>query len=572
MQQSSRNRLARIDEFDTVWLLLTSFWRLRLSVANIMELPQLPTFPRFRPYKPALGAGIAAFLALAVAGCAGSSGLAGDDGSLARQMFVAGLEDIDAVYINKPNLAELSLAGLQQLSTIDPDVTARRSANRVELMLKNQVAYSTRVADDFDAADWGELTSDMLAEAVVDSEKIKTAPTEKVFEAMFSGIVGKLDQFSRYASAQNAKENRAARDGFGGIGVRISVEDDQVRVISVMHYTPAERMGIKTDDLILEIDGQTTKGLNQQDVVDRLRGAPDSKVEVTVKRAGRADPFKVAITRAHVVPETVSYRREGDVGYFRIYSFNSDTAESLKRAVTDAEQEIGPRMKGLILDLRDNPGGLLNQSVAVSNLFLTEGRVVSTHGRHPDSHQYFEASGDDITKGKPIVVMVDGDSASAAEITAAALQDNRRAVVVGSNTYGKGTVQTVLPMPNQGEITLTWARFHAPSGYTLHHLGVLPTVCTVGYSNADTLMKDLNSGRLPMVPTTRRNATKPEDTAALNSLRKTCPARETDNPVDLDVALRLVGAPEEYAEAVHLAEPPQLGQNEAADDAPPLTQ
>jgi carboxyl-terminal processing protease len=519
------------------------------------------------------GFGTITVLGLLAAGCASSSGSTGDNGSLARQMFVTGFEDINDAYIEKPKIGDLALAGLQQLSTIDSDITARRSPDKIELMLKNQVAYTAMVDDDFDPEDWGELTSDALATAAVDSEKIRSAPSEQVFEAMFSGIVGKLDQFSRYAGAQSARENRAARDGFGGIGVRISVEDNQVRVISVMHYTPAERMGLKNDDLIEAIDGEPTKELNQQDVVDKLRGPIDSRVEITVKRADVKDPFVVSITRAHVVPETVSYRREGDVGYFRIYSFNSETAESLKRAVSDAEQEIGPRLKGLIIDLRDNPGGLLNQSVAVSNLFLTEGRVVSTHGRHPDSHQYFEASGEDITSGKPIVVLVDGNSASAAEIVAAALQDNRRAVVVGSNTYGKGTVQTVLPLPNQGEITLTWARFHAPSGYTLHHLGVLPSVCTSLYRSADEVMRDLRNGQLPLVPTDRRNAVRPTDTKALEALRKTCPARQQENPIDLEVALRLVSTPDMFASAVHLAEPPQLGQNDTSDDEDaPLSQ
>lgn len=518
------------------------------------------------------GFGTLLVLALLAAGCAGSSGSTGDNGTLARRMFVAGFEDIDAAYIEKPKIGDLALTGLQQLSTIDSDITVRRSADRIELMLKNQVAYSVAVDDEFDPQDWGEIASEALAEAATDSEKIRSAPSEQVFEAMFSGIVGKLDQFSRYLSAKNAKEARASRDGFGGIGVAISVEDDQVRILSVMHYTPAERMGLKADDLITAIDGESTKGLTQQDVVEKLRGPVDSKVEVTVKRGDNNDPFNVAILRAHVVPETVNYRREGDVGYFRIYSFNSETAESLKRAIRDAEQEIGPRMKGIVLDLRDNPGGLLNQSVAVSNLFLTEGRVVSTHGRHPNSHQFFEASGGDITDGMPIAVIVNGESASAAEIVAAALQDNRRAVVVGSNTYGKGTVQNVLPMPNQGEINLTWARFHAPSGYTLHHLGVLPSICTSGYVSAESVMRDLDSGRLPQVPTDRRNMTKPDDTAGLDSLRKTCPARDTENAIDLEVALRLVRAPEEYAEAVHLAEPPQLGQNGAADDSIVLTQ
>jgi carboxyl-terminal processing protease len=525
--------------------------------------------PSLDLFRQARSAAAVAFVALVIAGCAGGSSRT-DPSALSRQMFEAGFEDIDAVYIDKPDIGGLALAGLQQLSTIDSDVTARRTDDRVELLLKNQIAYSRSFDSDYDAEDWGDLTSDVLAEAGEDSEKIKTAPTEKVYEAMFSGIVGKLDQFSRYAGVQNARENRAARDGFGGIGVRISVEDDQVRVISVMHYTPAERMGLKTDDVILEIDGEATKGLNQQQVVDRLRGPVDSKVDITVKRVEKAEPLLVSIMRAHVVPETVNYRREGDVGYFRIYSFNSETAESLKRAIADAEQEIGPRLSGLIIDLRDNPGGLLNQSVAVSNLFLTEGRVVSTHGRHPDSHQYFEASGDDITKGKPIVVLVDGNSASAAEIVAAALQDNRRAVVVGSNTYGKGTVQTVLPLPNQGEITLTWARFHAPSGYTLHHLGVLPSICTSLYRSADEVMRDLSTGHLPQVPTDRRNAVRADDTKGLDALRKTCPAREQENPIDLEVALRLVSTPDMFASAVDLAEPPQLGQNDSGynEDAP----
>ncbi|HSE73144.1 MAG TPA: S41 family peptidase, partial [Dongiaceae bacterium] len=338
----------------------------------------MPSSDLFRQVRGAIAF---ALLGLAVASCA-SSHSSSDPSALSRQMFEAGFEDIDAVYISKPDIPGLALAGLQQLSTIDSDVTARRAGDQVELLLKNQIAYSRTVKSDFDAEDWGDLTSDVLSEASRDSEKIKEAPQEKIYEAMFSGIVGKLDQFSRYAGAQNARENRAARDGFGGIGVRISVEDDQVRVVSVMHYTPAERMGLKDDDLIEEIDGQPTKGMNQQEVVDELRGPVESRVDITVKRADIKDPFVVSITRAHVVPETVNYRREGDVGYFRIYSFNSETAESLKRAVSDAEQEIGPRLKGFIIDLRDNPGGLLNQSVAVSNLFLTEGRVVSTHGRH----------------------------------------------------------------------------------------------------------------------------------------------------------------------------------------------
>ena len=227
-------------------------------------------------------------------------------------MFEAGFEDIDAVYIDKPDIGALAMAGLQQLSTIDSDVTARRTGrqgrtaaeepDRLQPDRRRRFRRRGLGRPDRRRADRG---------ARQDSEKIKTAPTEKIYEAMFSGIVGKLDQFSRYAGAQNARENRAARDGFGGIGVRISVEDDEVRVISVMHYTPAERMGLKTDDVITEIDGEPTKGLNQQQVVDQLRGPVDSTVDITIKRVEEADPFVVSITRAHVVPETVELPARG---------------------------------------------------------------------------------------------------------------------------------------------------------------------------------------------------------------------------------------------------------------------
>lgn len=506
---------------------------------------------------------------LLLGACAATTGnTPGDaEAALDRDMFVTGFEDIQAVYITPPDIPAMAIAGLQQLSSLDPDISAKRVGDKIELMVKNQPIETISVDDDMDANDWGEATAEALDDARADSEKLRAIPDEKIYASMFSGVIGKLDAFSRYSSADVAKENRASRDGFGGIGVRISVEDNAVRVISVMHYTPAERLGVKRDDVITAIDNSPTGGMTQQDVVDKLRGPVDSRVSLIIKRENLKEPFAVSLTRAHVVPETVSYHREGEVAYFRIYSFNSETTESLKREINDAQSEIGPRLQGYIIDLRQNPGGLLNQAVSMSNLFLNEGRIVSTHGRHPDSHQYFEASDGDITEGKPIVALVDGNSASAAEIVAAALQDNGRAVVVGSNSYGKGTVQTVLPMPNQGEITLTWARFHAPSGYTLHHLGVLPTVCTVGEEDADQLVHDLTDGRMAQVPTAKRNAAKPDDIKALDALRSTCPARQTEEAIDMEVAMKILEKPDLFAEAIHLAQPPQVSASDQSNDA-----
>lgn len=491
------------------------------------------------------------------------------DSALDRDMMVSGLGDIDSIYITKQHLDELTLAGLQQLSSLDPTLKVEGDQDDLRLLRDGRVLDAEHVEDGKEAGakHWGRAAAELLQEARTTSPAIAKAGSEKIYETVFTGIIGKLDGFSRYSGADQAKEERAARDGFGGIGVRISVDDGQVRITSVMHYTPAERLGLKRDDILLEIDGDSVEGMTQQQVVNLLRGEVDSRVQLLVQREGRDDPFEVTVKRAHVVPETVSYRREGNVAYFRLFGFNSETASSLKREIKDAQTEIGKKLKGYVLDLRGNPGGLVPQSVAVANLFLEEGRIVSIHGRHPDSHQYFEASEGDIAEGRPVAVLIDGNSASAAEIVAAALQDNGRAVLIGSNSYGKGTVQNIKTLPNQGEIKLTWARFHAPSGYTLHHLGVLPTVCTSGKVSADALLAELKSGQLPQVPTLRRNAAKPDDTAALDDLRRICPARRAEDPVDLELALRLIDQPSLYASAVGLAQPPAAAQLDDAAEA-----
>ncbi|MBL8708140.1 MAG: PDZ domain-containing protein [Rhodospirillaceae bacterium] len=528
---------------------------------GLADAPERPSFRRW----------LVAPLLLALAACAGTTGKLADDktGALDRDMLVSGLSDIDSIYINKPELSSLTLAGMQQLSSLDSAIRIEGDDDELKLLHKEQLvdAEFLKDGDDASAKQWGKAAAEILGEARRVSPAITKAGDEKIYETVFTGIVGKLDGFSRYSGADAAKEEKAARDGFGGIGVRISVEDDQVRITSVMHYTPAERLGLKRDDLVLEIDGDTVEGMTQQQVVNLLRGEVDSRVRLLIQREGKDEPFEVNVKRAHVVPETVSYRREGNVAYFRLFGFNSETSSSLKREISDAKDEIGKKLQGVVLDLRGNPGGLVPQSVAVANLFLEEGRIVSIHGRHPDSHQYFEASDGDIAGGRPIAVLIDGNSASAAEIVAAALQDNGRAVVIGTNSYGKGTVQNIKSLPNQGEIKLTWARFHAPSGYTLHHLGVLPTVCTSGAHSVDSLLAELRAGNLPQVPMVKRNTTKPDDTPALDALRRTCPSRKVEDPVDLELALKLIELPSLYAGAVGLAQPPAAAHVDDAAEA-----
>lgn len=518
----------------------------------------------------------APFMVLLLFGCAGN----GDpyaptpDYTTDRAMFVRGFEEIESAYIDPIDIGSLAVAGLQQLATLDPTVVIDRTDDDVTIAVDGSSStFDAPPADQ--ATRWGVLMAGALGAARTASPTLEAADNEDIYQTMFDGIVDRLDDFSRYASAADAAENRASREGFGGIGVRIAVEEDSVRILSVMHYTPAERAGLKADDYITHIDGETVAGLDQQQVITRLRGPVDSPVLLTIERGGVPQPLPVEVTRAHVVPETVIARREGNIAYLRIYSFNLETADSLRREVKSAADEIGPSLRGFIIDLRGNPGGLLDQAVAVSDLFLDDGRVVSTHGRHPDSHQYFEAGPGDVAAGKPIVVLINGNSASASEIVAAALQDDGRAVVIGTNSYGKGTVQTVIRMPNDGELTLTWARFHAPSGYTLNHLGVLPTICTSfapGGADAERVLRELAAGELKPVPTESRNAADPADTSALDRLRAGCPQRRTEEGLDLVLARRLLDNPPLYARAVHLADTPDVAFSEQQALSPEETQ
>ncbi len=500
----------------------------------------------------------ALLFALALAGCGIGAGL-GEDAAYdaPRDMFISGYEKIEAVYIEDVKLSDLAVAGLTQIASVDPAIGVSREADRVALKVHGKSRASFGAPTDSDVDGWGSLTADVLAAAKAASPQLQARSHEDIYDAFFAGALAKLDGFSRYSTAAEAAENRATREGFGGIGVRVAVEDDAVRVVSVMNYTPAQRVGLKSDDVITHVDDTPLSGLEQDQVIDMLRGPDDSHVKLTVVR-NEAAPFTVDVTRAHIVPETVTYERRGTVAYMHIYGFNLDTADSLRKEMLHARQDIGAILQGYILDLRGNPGGLLDQSVAVSDLLIDDGRIVSTHGRHPDSHQYFEATAGDVADGLPIVVLVNGDSASAAEIVAAALQDSGRAVVVGSNSYGKGTVQTVLRMPNDGELTLTWARFHAPSGYTLNHLGVIPTVCTTATGgNAEILIDELRRNRLKPIPTGIRNGVDPDDTRALKELRSICPERRGEEPIDDQVALQLLVHPGLYQRAVHLAALPR---------------
>lgn len=250
----------------------------------------------------------------------------------------------------------------------------------------------------------------------------------------------------------------------------------------------------------------------------------------------------MAISRALIVTPTVELSRRGDVAVIKLSGFNQGTARGMARALDQAEKDIGADLKGVVLDMRDNPGGLLDQAISVADLFLSSGRIVSTKGRHAHSMQVYDATGQDRSFKLPMVVLVNGRSASAAEIVAAALQDDSRAVIVGSNSYGKGTVQNLSPLPNDGELVLTWSYYHAPSGYSLHNLGVLPNVCTSGFRGTPEEALDRSNpewARLPLLMAAWR-ASAPTEGAKLDTMRANCPRSNEVRELELDVAFRLI--------------------------------
>ena len=248
-----------------------------------------------------------------------------------------------------------------------------------------------------------------------------------------------------------------------------------IRVISPIDDTPASRAGVKAGDLILSLDGQSVQGLALKDAVDKMRGAPNSKIVLTVKREGIDKPFDIAMQREIIHIQVVKSRLiDGNLAYLRVTTFSDKTDSSLHAAYAALKQQSGNKLKGIMLDLRNNPGGLLDQGVDVADDFINKGEVLSTRARHPEDSQRWDARNGDITDGLPMVVLINGGTASAAEIVSGALQDHHRAILVGTRSFGKGSVQTVIPLPGNGAMRLTTARYYTPSGRSIQGLGITP--------------------------------------------------------------------------------------------------
>ncbi|HUN46906.1 MAG TPA: S41 family peptidase [Stellaceae bacterium] len=491
-------------------------------------------------------------LALLLTSCVAAVG-PGQDGPIDRhELFSEGYERISHYYIESTTAERLGLAGLGRLSMLDPAISVERRGDAVVLMKDAAVIGRYEAPPAADNWGWGGVTAAALETARQASPKLASASEDQLDKAVFDGAVGTLDRFSRYSTPETARDQRAERNGFDGIGVTLDAEETEVRIVSVLPGGPAEQAGIKANDKIVGIDGTPTSTLTREQVVQRLRGPAGSRVTIAIMRDSATEPRNVAVSRAHIVLPTVTVQREGRIAIFRISSFNQETADQLVEAFGKAEHEIGGPPAGIVLDLRDNPGGLLDQSISVANVFLSEGLVVSTAGRLPESRKQFFAEPSHLTDGIPMTVLVNGGSASASEIVAAALQDRGRAVVIGTSSFGKGTVQTVLELVNDGELTVTWAKLLSPEGYTIHEHGVVPTLCTAdlgedqaSFSHAMEVGTTLGTG----LAASPRSAL---DEQGWKTLRDSCPAQRVDRVADLKLAEQLLRDPALYARALNV--------------------
>jgi carboxyl-terminal processing protease len=311
----------------------------------------------------------------------------------------------------------------------------------------------------------------------VRADYVEEVTDQQLVENAINGMLAALDPHSSYLNAKSFDEMQVQTRGeFGGLGIEVTMENGLVKVVSPIDDTPAARAGIQPGDFIIELDGQPVMGLSLSEAVDKMRGPVDSDIKLSIQR-GDKEPFEVTLTRAVVKIQSVRSRLEGsDIAYLRVTSFSEQTDTGLEAQFKKLKDQAGGKLAGIVLDLRNNPGGLLDQAVAVSDDFLDKGEIVSTRGRHPEDAQRYNARPGDIADGLPMVVLINGGSASASEIVAGALQDHHRAILLGTKSFGKGSVQTIIPVPGHGAIRLTTARYFTPSGRSIQALGIDPNI------------------------------------------------------------------------------------------------
>ena len=504
-----------------------------------------------------------ALLSLLIAGCAGPTrNQTGFQLTTGERVLAVAFHGIYDKYIAAVPMNRVGEGALRRLESIDENIAVTRDGNKLRLTNRGELIDSIPAPDDDDPDGWAQAAAHLVVAAENRSRPLAAAEAEDVYSQLMLGAMRPLDPLSRYADAGTARQQRATREGYCGIGAQITVDSRGVVISSVLHDTPAARAAIRAGDIILRIDNDDVHQLDENAVIQRLRGRVGTPVRLSLKPTGAGGPSNVVLTRALIMPETVRLDMIGDAALLRITSFNQGTAQALGQMAIEARRRANGHLSGIILDLRGNPGGLLDQAVAVADVFLSSGRIVTTRGRHPDSFQLFDATGIDVAAGAPLVLLIDGGSASSSEVVAAALQDRGRAVVVGSNSYGKGTVQNIIRMPNDGEMALTWSRLYAPSGYSFDRLGILPNVCTSAMEeDGKAVLARIERGEITdaLRLAAWRTASELDDTQ-WQDLARGCPKVRGERTVDLDVARGLLADRKLYARALAVSTPSALGR------------
>jgi carboxyl-terminal processing protease len=313
----------------------------------------------------------------------------------------------------------------------------------------------------------------------VRSDYVEKPDDAKLVETAINGMLQGLDPHSSYMDPKNFRDMQVQTRGeFGGLGIEVTMEDGLIKVVAPIDETPAAKAGILSNDIITHLDEEAIQGLTLNQAVEKMRGPINTKIKLRIMRKGQDKPLDIAVTRDNIRVRSARGRLEGeDIGVLRVTQFNEQTTENLRRAITDIQNQSGDKLKGYILDLRNNPGGLLDQAISVSDAFLERGEIVSTRGRNTEETQRFNARSGDLTKGKPVIILINGGSASASEIVAGALQDHKRGTVIGTRSFGKGSVQTIIPLGSgAGALRLTTARYFTPSGRSIQAKGIVPDI------------------------------------------------------------------------------------------------
>ena len=520
-----------------------------------MEVPLIPFFRRALPRAAA-----SLFAASLVVSCATSTDTPQAEGGKAavatdvniERVVLQAYRAIGDRHLFEPNFRTLSAETYRGFASADPALSLETSDGAFTIKRDGHDVLSRPApADTADGRAWGGLLAELMGSSMDASPVLQQTDRQVLIRDALTATTKQLDRNTRYADPEEARDNRFQRDGGGGIGITVERTDDKkILIRAVQDGSPSAKAGVQPGDQILAIDGESMTDRTLGDVVSRLRGSVGAPVTLTVLRASQGAELPLTMKRSRIIPTTVTYERRGDVALIHLTGFNSATTDNLHAAIDKARTDIGKELAGVIIDMRSNRGGLLDQAQTVSELFINDGTIFSTQGRHPDSRRIYKTNGHK-TAEMPIVVLMNGGSASAAEIVAAALQDRGRALIVGTTSYGKGTVQTVVRLSNEGELILTWSRLQAPSGYTWNELGVLPNICTSKVVDPDQLgpnSVDSSQGTL-MRWHALRNPTHQE----VADLRKICPPGESSPERDVEVATRLLHDRSLYAHAVQAA-------------------